>query len=241
MDIKSLVRDASKVHACLQELPDARVVAVKPCKIYVPSRFSEHNLAEIGVDTYIVGIYVIVVEDKYYGVSLINAMHRIVPTSTIRIKIDGEEYFEFFFEAGQTVFATTYLLKNDVLVYRIYDEILSKGKIPWYINYDDLGHIFDSASFHGGANIGKESEVTELIVSLISRNKKNMTQYYRTTIKSLDEIKTNPPEFVALKSVVYAATNTTNKLAGSYFATGVVSALVSPAERKERLESILTA
>ncbi len=113
--------------------------------------------------------------------------------------------------------------------------------MPWYLDYNDLGHIFDTASSHAGANVGTNPEVTELIVSIIARNSKDRTQYYRSCINSLEELKTNPPVFISMKSVPYAATNTTNKLAGSYFGEGVVSALVSPSEKRERIENLLLA
>jgi hypothetical protein len=239
MDLKSLVRDSAKIHSCMQELPDSRLVALKPVKIYVPVRFAERGLAEIGIDTYIVGIYAITTEDKYFAVSNINAMVRIEPTSTMRIKIEGVDYFEFYFEKGSTIISTVNLVKNDVLVYKIYDEIISKGRVPWYLTYADLGHLFDTAYYHAGAHIGKNSEVTELIISMIARNPKNKAEYYRTLVNSPDDLLNKKPAFIPLRSVTYAATNTTNKLAGSYFGTGVVSALVSPSERVERLESLL--
>lgn len=239
MDIKRLVRDASKVHACLKELPDGRLVAVKECKIYVPSRFAERGLASIGIETHIVGIYAIVVEDIYYGISIVNAMMRIEPTSTIKIMIGDEEYYEFYFRPGSTVTPSVNLVKTDTLVYKIYDEIIAKGRVPWYLGYPELGKLFDTAKYHAGANIGTNHEVTELIISMIARDPKDRHQYYRKTIKSLQDGIDNPPAFIPLRSVTYAATNTLNKLAGSYFNEGVVSALVNPTDRTERIEALL--
>lgn len=239
MDITKLERNASKVHACLQETPDGKLIALKECKIYIPSRFEERGLMEHGVETYIVGVYAIVVEDKYFGVSMVNASIRINPTSASKIKIKGTDYYEFVFAAGSTVIVSLNLVKNDVMAYKIYDEILSKGKIPWYLSYEDLGHIFDTAKEHAGANIGENPEVTELIISLISRSPKDRVKYYRTVAQDDAFIKNTPPAYVALRSVQYSATNTTNKLAGSYFGQGLASALINPSERVERIEEIL--
>jgi hypothetical protein len=239
MDPKKLIRDPSKVRAAVKELPDGRLVAVKPVKIYIPSRFTERGLAEIGIKTYIVGIYAIVLDDTHYGVSSINAQLQITPTSTMKVMINEEEYYEFSFDAGSVITPSVQLVKKDTLVYRIYDEIISKGRVPWYLDYLDLGRLFDTAEYHAGARIGKNHEVTELIVSLIARNAKDRHQYYRAVPKSLDDMKKNPPAYIPLRSVIYAPTNTTNKLAGSYFSEGLVSALVSPAERVERIEGLL--
>lgn len=240
MNPKTLIRDAQKVHACLQELPDSRLIALKECKIYVPARFEEQGLYEqVGSDTYIVGIYAIVVEDKYYAISMVNAMMRIDPTSELKIKIDGEDYFVFTFAPGTAIFPTVNLVKNDVLVYKIYNEFISKGKIPWYLGYVEMGQLFDTALYHAGANIGQNPEVTELIVSMIARDSKDKVKYYRTTLNSTEEGVNMEPTFIPLRSVTYGATNTTNKLAGSYWQEGLTSALVSPSTRVERIESLL--
>lgn len=239
MNIKSLVRDSSKVFAALQEMNDGKVVASKECKIYIPARFTERGLAELGAtDTYILGICAIVVEN-FYAVMNVCAMMRIEPEDINRIKIQGVEYLEFTFSKGSTVITTLDLVKNDQLVYRIYDEIISKGKVPWYMTYDDLGHIFDTAKHHAGANIGENPEVTKLIVSMIARDRNDRSKYYRTIAQDPDTVTKYPPAYIPLKSVIYAATNTLNKLAGSYFSTGVVSALVDETSREERIDQIL--
>lgn len=239
MDISSLIRDAQRVQDALEELPDNRLVCKQQVKIYIPARYLERNLAYVGVDTYILGIYAMVVDDKYYAVSLVNAMMPLDPTETNRVKVDGDEYVEFVFMAGSTVIKDVVLVKTDSLVYKIYDEIFSNGQIPWYIGYEELGKIFDTAKYHAGANVGSNQEVTQLIASIVARNKNDRVQYYRNHIKSLDDLKTDPPFFVPLKSVTYSATNTVNKLGGSYMTEGVISSLVSPADRSERIERLL--
>lgn len=239
MDISKLQRDPAKIHAVLRKLPDGRVVTTKSVKIYIPSRFAERGLAFVGVETNICGIYAMVLEDTFYCISLVNAMVRIEPSSTLKVMVGEEEYYEFGFNPGETVFSTVHLVKKDTLVYQIYDEIISKGRVPWYIGYTDLGRLFDTAPKHAGTSIGSNNEVTELLVSMIARDAKDRHKYYRTTINSPEDLKKNPPAYISMRSVQYAATNTTNKIAGSYFDEGIISALNSPADRVERIESIL--
>lgn len=239
MDPSKLLHNPEKVHGYLKELDDGRLVTTKGCKIYIPTRFAERNLAQIGIETIIVGIAAIVVEDAYFGVMLFNAMARIEPTSTLRVDVDEDEYFEFKFDPGSTVIASTQLVKTDTLVFRIYDEIIAKGRAPWYMGYLELGHLFDSAKYHAGANIGVNREVTELIVSMIARDPDDRNKPYRQTVKSMSDLKKRPPAIIPLRSVQYSATNTVNKLAGSYWNDALVSALVSPATRTERVEELL--
>lgn len=239
MNFKRLVHDAPKVLACLKEMPDDRLITTKPLKIYIPARFSERGLAQIGVETYIVGIACLVVDDLYYGVTTVNAMWRIEPTSMLKVKVGDEEYYEFFFRAGSTVLSTLNLVKTDTLVYRIFDELITKAKVPRYLGYRELGKILDSAAKHAGTSVGDNHEVTELIVSLIARDPKDRSKYYRSTIKSLHDLVARPPVYIPMRSVQYIASNTTNRIAGSYFKDAVVSSLVQTSERVEAIENLL--
>lgn len=239
MDISALQRDPDRVRAALTETSDGSLVTSKELKIYIPSRFDERSMANVGVETYICGICAWVVEDKYYGVSLINAMMRITPLVTNQVMIGDDPYYEFVFRPGSTVVASVQLVQTSTLVYRIYDELFAKGRVPWYVKYDEFAHIFDSAKYHADANIGQDHEVTELLVSMVSRDPEDRTKYYRQTVESMQDVLSRPPAFIPLKSVAYSATNTLNKFAGSYMQDGIISALVSPSERVERIESLL--
>jgi hypothetical protein len=239
MNIANLIRDANQIHLALEEMADGRVITTKGCKIYSPSRYVEHNLSYVGVDVYILGIFGITVEDKYLGVSLLNTMIPIDPTMTNKVKIDDDEYLEFVFAPGTTVFKSTDLVKTDSIVYRIYDEFIAKGYVPWYIGYEELGHLFDSSKEFADANIGTNPEVTQLIASMIARDPNDRTKYFRTAVDSFEEMSKKPPVYVPLKSVQYSATNTTTKLGGSYFQQGVVSALIDNSTRTENIEKLL--
>jgi hypothetical protein len=241
MNVHQLVRDAEKVQAALRETEDGKLVAIKPVKIYIPTRFAERGLASVGIETQICGVYAIVVDNSFYAVSMINAMVPISPSSMMKILIDDDEYFEFEFDKGATVIPLLDLLKTDSLVYKIYNEIIAGGHTPWYLNYTDMALIFDTAKEHAGANIGQNHEVTELLVSMVARDSKNRNEYYRHAITSMGDLKTRPPVFIPLRSVEFAASNTLNKLAGSYFSRGVVSALNNPTDRLERLDAVLQA
>ncbi|WP_144106708.1 hypothetical protein [Paraburkholderia sp. BCC1886] len=239
MDPSKLIRDPERVKGAILETADGKLIAQQPLKLYVPARFAERGLASIGIETYVYGIYAMVLEDSFFAVSLVNAMIRIEPTSMMNIVIDGDEYYEFFFEKGATITPTTMLVKADTLVYRVFNEIIAGGHWPWYIGYSEAARILDTARYHAGANVGQNHEVTELLISMVARNPENRHQHYRAVIKSLDELVKHPPAFIPLRSVEYAADNTFTKLAGSYFSRGVVSALNSPSERQERIDSLL--
>jgi len=239
MDPKKLTRDASKVHAALKELDDGSVITTKGCKILVPGRFAEQQLAVLGTETNICGIFAIVVDDQFFGVSSAMAMMRIEPTITNTIKIEDEDYLEFVFDPGCTVISSTELVKSDTFIYLIYSEIIAKGNVPWFMNYEDMGRLFESAPHHAGVSVGANFAVIEMIMAAISRSEKDRTKYFRHQLNSMQDLEKEVPAFIPLRSVTYGASNTTAKLIGAYWEEGLTSALVNPTETVEPIEGLL--
>lgn len=236
-----MTRDAAKVISCLVKMPDSSVVCTKELQMVFPSRFLERSLAEIGVEAYVCGFHALVLDQTWYTVGNVIAMIPVNPTSSSVIKIEGVEYTVLTFAAGSVVHKSTKLLKKDTLSYRVYREFMSQGKIPVYFNYLDLGDLFKTAKKHADANVGINPAVSRLISSAISRSRDDKTVYYRRVVKSLNDIKSNPPVYVPLQSVIYSAGNTTSKLLGSHWGAGLGSALVNPTDRIERVEEVLRA
>jgi hypothetical protein len=166
-------------------------------------------------------------------------MIRIEPTSMMKVLAREDEYYEFAFEKGAVITPSLNLVKSDALIYRIFNEMLASAHVPWYIGYSEMACLLDSAKYHAGANIGRNHDITELLVSIIARNARDRHEFYRTVVKSQQDPLANPPAFIPLRSIEFAATSALNKIAGSYFSRGVVSALISPSTRVERLNEIL--
>lgn len=239
MDIKSLVRDASKVHACLTVTAKGQMYASKACKIYIPVRFGERKLAHIGNTIYTTAVFAISVEDKFYAVSTVNSKMQLTPTSTNLVDIGGEEYYEFFFEKGSQITPNVDLVKDNQLAYKIYDELIAKGNIPWYISYEDLGKLFITAKEFANITLAGNNVPLEMIAAAIARDPDDRQKYYRHRIKSMADSKVVGPDYIPFRSVIYGATNTTAKLMGAYFDDGLMSALVNPSDKVEGVETLL--
>lgn len=234
MDSKAFKRDRAKVLAAVKVQKDKSVVALRTVKIYVPERFVEKQLAEIGSETYILGIYAMVTEDGYFAVSRTNAMMRIRPTTINTVKFDQDSYLEFVFEPGSVVIATTDLVASETLIYQIFDEFISKGNVPWYVDYDDLARLFESADKHAGVGLGKSAAILAMIAAAITRQRDNRARYYRHGLPEKAV-----PVVIPLRSITYGTTNTTSKLVGAHWNDGVDSALANPAEQVEKIEELL--
>jgi len=241
MEPSKFVRDAAKVRAALTVQADKSVTTAKSLKIYIPERYVEKKLAVIAAEIYILGVFAMVVDDRHYAVSTTNAMMRIKPSTISTVKFDGDSYLEFEFEPGSVVFATTELIKTDTLVYYIFDEFIAKGRVPWFIEYEDLAKIFESAEKHAGVALGKQHSIIEMFAAAIARDAKKRSSYYRHSLAPRASAADEAPLFIPLRSIVDGATNTTAKLMGSYWNDGLTSALRNPSEKTERIERLLRA
>lgn len=72
-------------------------------------------------------------------------------------------------------------------------------------------------------------------MAIISRIKSDRNKQFRTLAGDEQVMKTQKPTYIPLRSVIYSATNTLNKLAGSYMQVGVVSALVTEVEKLDEI------
>lgn len=236
-----MVRDAAYIKSFIKELPTGQLFTTQPCRIQIPVRYQDRDIAYIGLENYIYGIFALISDDNKYAVSSVTAMMKICPVKTIQTLVNDVPYYEFYFDANSVVVETTDLVKKDILIFNVLDEFFFKGKIPWYLGYEDVAKIFDSAYDFAGSRVAENQETIELFTSIIAKDPKDRLNYYRSTINSYNDLITRPPTFVPMLSVFYSVTNTLNKLAGRDFNDGVVSALVTPTEEVQRIEQLVRA
>jgi hypothetical protein len=161
------------------------------------------------------------------------------PFKTSIVLVDEIEYHLFEFNAGDVVVKNTTVVRDDLLMYNIFDELIFKGKIPWYVGYKDLGKLFDTAQANAGSSVGSSYEVIELIASMVTRDTNDRSKYIRFVAQSYADITSDKIDYVPLSSIFYSVNSTVNKVAGSYFTDGVVSALVTPTTKVDSIEKIL--
>lgn len=238
MSIKSskFVRDAARVLAQLKLTEERSYVALKPLKVYIPARFPQRDLADFSNEITFVGICAIVLDDTYYAASKICAPLRSEPTLVNTVTIDDVEYIEMSYEVGDRVICSKDLVMIDNLLYRIYDEIIAKGRVPWYMSYPEIGGVFQTSLKHAGVRIGKTPTVMEIIAAAIARDETDLRRYYRQTVLTYEDITAAPPTIIPLRNISYGATNTIAKISGSRFDEGMTSAIVNPGEKVEMTE-----
>jgi hypothetical protein len=236
---KQYIRDAARVHKAIQRADDGSRVAMKPLKLQIPARFPQRGLAVFEEEITFLGFCAIILDDTYYMASSICAPLRSEPSMVGSVVVDDIEYIEMQYEPGDKIIASEQLVKIDNILYRIYDEFLAKARIPWYMRYDEIGAIFQSAPKHAGVRIGKTPTVNEIIAATICRDHDDPNVFYRQIIQSLEEIETSPPLYIPLRNVSYGGSGVISKLVGSRFDEGMTSAIVNPSDRVEYTEKHL--
>lgn len=241
MDYTALTRDATKVHQDWVAQANGKITTRSGCKIYIPRRWTERKLATIGTDTYVLGMFPIVVGDKYYGVSSVCSQVKLANTNVSTVTIAGEQHYEFVYEPGDVVVDNVNMIVQNTLCYYIYDEFQAKGHVPWYFNFVDLANLFSTAIEYANFNPRTNLAILEMIAATMSRKPGDRKVYFRQSISSYEELVNQQPEYIALRNIQIQTSNTVSKFIGSYFREAVNSALVDPATRLEGIETILRA
>ena len=232
MDISNLKRDSSIADNFVTS--GDRVLTKQDCSFLIPFNYLGHKLAKTGEQVFTAAIFCIVVGDRY-AVCTCCANLEISPDEINQIKIRGEEYLEFSFVAGQVVIPTQNVLVDSDLAYEINKYFYTYGRVPWFMSYDDVNVILKYHKEYSGLNISPNNIPFEIVTSKITRDRNNKFVYYRHTGMA------QGPVVVPFKSVLFNATNTTSKFLGSYLSDGFTSALLSPSESVETVETLLRA
>ena len=231
-------RDPEAIKAAIVKDSSGAYITKKECSIYIPKRYVDRGLILLGEENYFVGVFAIVVE-KSYSVSMVNAMINIGNPQLSVVTIDEMEYYKADFDKNTIIFKKNKVLTNNKIPFKLFNDMLSRGYVPFYFNYDDLGALLNTSKRYASVGFTENVSVLQLIVSLLSRTGGTTDKFYRQAISSYDDIYKKPPQFVALYNVNYSASNTLSKMTGSYFNDGIVSSLITPTKKMERIEEIL--
>ena len=231
-------RAPARIHDNLME-KDNRLITKQGCKIQFPKDYVSGKLGEMGNNIMVIGVFAVIVEDVYYGVSVIDAKVTLTPDSVNVVTYDDIAYMELVFEPGSIVMDNTNLIKDGPFVFFIYDEYIAKGKTPWYMDYTDLGILFDTVQYHAGVDLKQPHAIYEMLSASRARDNKDRAKLYRYTLRKQPDYVKSEPVFIPLRSVAYGADNTTARLLGSYLQEGISASLVNPTDKLEKIEELL--
>lgn len=201
-------------------------------EVRAQKRYQVYGLVELTETVKTLGILDLIIDKKYHASLTILAQVEMAPTEYSETTYGNIPYIVMTFLKGDIFLVNTQVLRNSGVIYAVYMEMISRGKIPYWFTYEDITNVFDRVKEMTGSGIGTDRVVYELVVSHLARQKDNLSQMYRyANIAS-------PMQFIPIKSVAYAPTSTTARLAGSYFDDGLSASLLVESKQNRPLEDL---
>jgi len=220
---------------------EKRIVTDKDMYILVHSKFVDKELTILDNVCKVMGILAVVDEDKNYTIMTIPGMYNVEPSGIENIEIDGELYYTLHIEAGDDLISDTTVVKDSNNAYKVFDLFILSGKIPFFLEYEDLLDVFANLPKFAGIKLGKDTLPFEVFVAMVARDKNDNTKDYRLIINDRKDLNSKKPEWVGLMNIYYSFGSTLSKVAGSYFKTGTLAAIVNKNEKPTKLEQLLKA
>lgn len=241
MDIAQWKHKSDAMKATLRELPNGSLVTTTGCRIVIQESFRAKQLISMGKRIMIIGFFAICNEAGEYAVSTTPSMMEIAPAEIRQLEYQGRSYYDFHFTPGSTVIKNLNLVKDNTLLYYLFEEILARGRIPFFYNYISLSGFFEETKKYTGTQLVATPTIGEMIIAQIARLSHDRKVPLREKLFSYNELKTTPFTWIPLRNVIDGSSDTTAKISGSYTGDGLDSAIVNPNEVTQPIERLLRA
>lgn len=235
----ALKRNADAVKSTLEETKNGGLVTKTGCRIQIQESFRSKKLISMGIETLIIGFFTMITPDGNYAVTTTPSMFRTKPSSIKTVEVEGMSYYELSYTPGSVVFPSIDLVKDNSLLYYLFEEILARGRVAWFYDYGDLRRFFDLSKYYTGSQLVATPSIGEMIIAQIARLDSNRRVPLRENIRNYNEMRTTPFSWIPLRNVVDGSSDTTTKISGSYTADGLDSAIVNPNTVIQPIEAIL--
>lgn len=239
MDITQWKHNPTALKSTLKELPNGSLVTLTGCRIVIQESFRAKQLITMGKRIMVVGFFAIVNSNNEFAVNTTPAMISISPSEISVEVIKGRSYYVFGFQAGSTVVRSTDLVKDNSILYYLFEEILARGRIPFFYDYITLSGFFANTAKYTGTQLVATPSIGEMIIAQIARTVENRQVPLREKLVSYKDLKTIPYTWIPIRSVIDGSSDTTAKITGSYTGDGLDSAIVNPTTTVQPIERLL--
>lgn len=231
-DISKLKRNPKAISSYLKTSGDV-VTTKEDLQVMIPTRYIDTKLATIDNTVKTIGIYAIVDSKNNYAISTIPTVQELSPVSVEDALVGEEKYKILNFNKNSVFMPNSKLIVTADYMYQLFDNFYSQGRVPWFLDYEDLCDLLLESKQYMGNGIGEAILAFEIITSISAREASKPTNYYR-----LSNMK-NKPTYVGLKNLFYSYNNTGAKLVGNYFKTGLMTAMMDPETKSSETSNIL--
>lgn len=238
MDYSSIKYNPTPVRSKYKVVGD-KCVALAPLEVIFPERWIAKDLAELGEVVHLIGYFAVVDDKGNYGKMMIPSIIRTKPDRINKVNINGEGYMVLGYDKGSDLIVNMNVVKDDNLVYYIYSELLEKARIPYYFTYLDTSKFFNETVKYNGFSLGYDPAALEYLIAFMHRDPDDIGRSYRLRDNAKKNLSTVAPSVIGLNDVTTGSNNFITKVTKSYTTAGITSALNNPAQRAERIESML--
>lgn len=210
-------------------LKDGAYYCNQPVNIEFPKWYQDKQMFDISDNTYLYGVFSLHCGDKY-SVSVIPTVLVTAPIMITEVDRNGEPYLQLRYGKGDKIIESEKVIQHSFLSFNFFNSNFMQGKVPWFLEHEDLCRIMDNMVQYAASNLGANLVSNEVVVSFITRSKKNLSKFYRI----------NPDgeyTYIDLMDVRHSTLSTLSKFAGNYFDEALVSALVQQEKTPNRLEN----
>lgn len=236
LDIKKFKRD-KKIISSLIKITDNNYIAKEDLFIMLPKKFIELHIGDIDNTVTTLSVLAVFNKDLKYGVINIPAMVKITPDSIDEVEVGSDTYYKLTISKGNSVIDSRDVVIDGDIGYNVFNIMLVKGVVPWYINYLDLVKIFENIPKYTGTKLESYMSIVKIMIALSARSKDDPNKPYRYIIKKSDEVK--DIHWVGLNNIYYTYNSTASKVFGSYMKAGMISAIVNPETKPTKLENLV--
>lgn len=203
-------------------------------EIRIPKRFEKYDLLFIENTISYLAICDLIINDTYHAGLYMCAVIESDIGDDLEVRtILGNPYVVMTLTYGDVFIHKTEVIKNQNIVYAIFEEFLIQGKPIYTINYDNIFNLFDQSKSMCDANLTVDHAILEVVFSHLYRKASDKTVQYRFTDMTEEGV------LIALKSANYATTSVNSKILGPYYNIGLNSSLITENEESFVIENLL--
>lgn len=241
IDVSSWKRNPKEIAKKLK-IVGTQTIATDNLRILFPSRFTSKGLCFLDKITNLISYYCIVDDNNNYAITNEPVFQSLQPDKISMVNIKGLptseiSYIMLKFYKDSTVVVNNNLVQDTSIMFNILDEFYNNGKVPWYMNYEDISNIFRNSKKYTGNGIGNDPVGFDILASLISKDKTGLKPY-KEIIRSRDDIFKEKIVYTKLADV-QSFKDTAAKLIGNYFDAGLTSAIVEDETESSDISKIL--
>lgn len=208
--------------------------------ILFPELYLNKGLGTIETQVEVVCIFAIYDEDRnLYSTSLAPIKQKFSPYKLTEVNINNNVYIRLHFKKGDVFMASNDAIVTETFMFNIFETFYLLGKVPWFLNYEDLSGVFKEADKYAGSKVGNAPLALELITSIISRDPNDPKRLFKDIIQSHEDINKINPTFVGLKDSFMSYDSTAAKIIGGYLENGFTGAVVDPETKPTEIGNVL--